>query len=167
MEENKTQSSKISNKGFTLIELLVVVLIIGILAAIALPQYKRAVGKAKLASIKNATDAIVHAEQRYFLVNNEYTEDLSVLDVEIPANANCLFSIGGGYSASCSVRIFGINTKYNRSADSRNRFWRRCIAHSRNENDIANQVCKEDTGHNAVISDGTPYIYYNYDRENW
>ena len=165
MKERKEESSKTVNKGFTLIELLVVVLIIGILAAIALPQYKRAVGKAKLASIKNATDAIVNAEQRYYLINNEYTEDLTVLDIEIPVNANCSF--GSPYTAYCVINIFGTNVQYARSADSKNKYWRRCIAKSRNENDTANQVCKDDTGDNARKPDGVDFIYYNYDGLNW
>jgi prepilin-type N-terminal cleavage/methylation domain-containing protein len=53
-----------SKKGFTLIELLVVVLIIGILAAIAMPQYQIAVTKSKLGSVLPMLRAIKDAPLR-------------------------------------------------------------------------------------------------------
>ena len=84
----ETQSSKPVNKGFTLVELMVVVLIIGILAAIALPQYQMAVAKSKFATMKNNVKAFIDAEDRYYLVHNQYTTDLSVLDIE-NEGANC------------------------------------------------------------------------------
>ncbi len=75
---------KMNKKGFTLIELLVVVLIIGILAAIALPQYFKAVEKSKSAEALVLFGSIVGAEQRYFLTHDAYTTDFNQLDVDFP-----------------------------------------------------------------------------------
>ena len=76
-------------KGFTLIELLVVVLIIGILASIALPQYQRAVLRAKFTEVELNLHALAQAEERYYLANGSYTQNLSDLDIELPA-CKCL-----------------------------------------------------------------------------
>ena len=76
---------KINKQGFTLIELLVVVLIIGILSAIALPQYQKAVYKARFAAIKPTLAALKQAEEYHYLVNGEYAIDMNALDI----NANC------------------------------------------------------------------------------
>ena len=72
--------------GFTLIELLVVVLIIGILAAIALPQYQKAVEKSKAAQALAGLNAYSRAYQTYYMSEGVGPTSLDVLDVNISWN---------------------------------------------------------------------------------
>ena len=71
-------------KGFTLIELLVVVLIIGILASIALPQYTKAVEKSRATEAIQLLGNLANAEWIYYMQNSSFTNDLSVLDIALP-----------------------------------------------------------------------------------
>ena len=67
--------------GFTLIELLVVVLIIGILAAMALPQYFKAVERSRMAEAVTLMDSVAKAQRRKFMQTNRYARNFEGLDV--------------------------------------------------------------------------------------
>lgn len=79
-----------NQKAFALIELLVVVLIIGILAAVALPQYQKAVEKARMAEAVTLVRAIANAHQLYYIANGSYLSatEIDKLDIEIPGTIN-------------------------------------------------------------------------------
>ena len=75
--------NKNTRRGFTLIELLVVVLIIGILAAVAVPQYQFAVDKSRIAPYLPKIADITKAEQVYYLSNGRHSRLFSELDIDL------------------------------------------------------------------------------------
>ncbi len=76
------------NTGFTLIELLVVVLIIGILSAVALPQYRVAVEKSRLTQQITLVNAVVRAQELYYLANDQFSDNLADLDFGLPSGCS-------------------------------------------------------------------------------
>ena len=86
--------------GFTLIELLVVVLIIGVLSAIALPQYPKTVAKSRAAQLYTAINGLNKAVQSYFLANGSWPENFDGLDLDFPLPSQqgtaCDLSVGTG-----------------------------------------------------------------------
>ena len=92
---------KHNKKGFTLIELLVVVLIIGILAAMAMPAYFKAVERARASEADTLIGTVVNAQQRYKMKTGNYAAYWTSLDVA-PANAtkDDTYCTKGAYDAT-------------------------------------------------------------------
>ncbi|MEM7760176.1 MAG: type IV pilin-like G/H family protein [Cyanobacteria bacterium P01_A01_bin.40] len=107
-------SNKKGNKGFTLIELLVVVIIIGVLAAVALPNLLSQVGKARETEIKNAVGTVNRAQQAYHFERQAFattTDDLGVgmqneyIDGNTEAAGELVFGITNTPAAATDPQI--------------------------------------------------------------
>ncbi len=163
MKNNDVKNSK----GFTLLELLVVVLIIGILAGIALPQYKKAVTKSKLSTMKFLIRDILRAQEIYYLTNGEYASKFLDLDVDMPIpnekedeDSKYIYDWGScsvnDYHAVCRNKQIKMNLDYYYAYASERPGLRVCTVGTTDLNDYRNKICEEDL--NAVRH----LVYGNY-----
>ena len=162
-------------KAFTLIELLVVVLIIGILSAIALPQYQTAVYKAKYMNLKPLVTSIAQAEEVYYLANQSYTSDFEKLDVSVPAptstsstTSRTTYSYPWGYcfidsSAVIMCRDGSAHIRYARFFNYASHASAGKQSCEVDDNDpIAHKICKNDSGLSTHTGGGVSYGNYEY-----
>ena len=92
-----------NRKGFTLIELLIVVVIIGILAAIAIPKFANTKEKAYVASMKADLKNLVNAQEAYFADNQTYSSSLAAIGgAQSPGNT---IAIGAATATGWSATV--------------------------------------------------------------
>ncbi len=172
--------TKSNKQAFTLIELLVVVLIIGILAAVAVPQYRKAVVKSHYAKLKVLAKAIADAEEVHYLADNSYVSDVEKLDIELPAPISTSATGASGDAGikyvydwgECSV--FGEKSKWGERVSCQHNLAqmgyeiyfshsiaapdrRMCVALNTDLSSAQNKLCASETGKATGINQGSYY----------
>jgi type IV pilus assembly protein PilA len=106
----------LNRKGFTLIELLIVVVIIGILAAIAIPKFAATKDKAKLASVKTDLRNMMTAQEAYFSDNSTYATfaQLQAASNFTLSTGNTAAAVGATSGWTATVTNSSISTGFNK-----------------------------------------------------
>ena len=149
-----------SRLGFTLIELLVVVLIIGILASVALPQYQKAVLRARYKQVVILGDTFMRAQDLYRLENGRMATSFEELDLSFPepinkssTTSNLTFYYTWGYCSFRRIDSTNPDVQCRASSGSWPVYqvgltagrWMR-ICHSKPNDPLSYSICKAETG---------------------
>jgi type IV pilus assembly protein PilA len=106
--QNLVRKNK-GNEGFTLIELLVVIIIVGVLAAIALPSFLNQIGKARGSEAKSSVGTIQRSQQAYRLEQSTFASALTNLDAKISGKFYS-YTVGAGTATLASVSASNLST---------------------------------------------------------
>lgn len=157
---NNNWSNSLHKQGFTLIEILVVVLIIAILAAVALPQYQKAVAKTRLAQAIFVARIIKNAQELYYLTHGEYADTMEELDIEVqpPQNTSVIVHTNTDRVGIATTNendpysmdiVYSLDHGYNETLDT---YKGALYCAAKNSKPKAVELCKSYTGVEVEVS---------------
>ncbi|MCA9409240.1 MAG: prepilin-type N-terminal cleavage/methylation domain-containing protein [Candidatus Omnitrophica bacterium] len=114
-KEIKTQYKV--NEGYTLFEIIIVIVIIGTIAAFAIPKFTKSVERTKTTEAIQILDALKSAQIVYQLETGSYTTNLTLLDVDIPTSPNFNSPTLGSTAASLASIQRTLSNAYTLSID--------------------------------------------------
>ena len=161
-----------NTQAFTLIELLVVVLIIGILAAVALPQYQKAVDKARFMKLLTPVDSISKAIDAYYLANGDFPTQWDELGITLPGTVDSTGKYLYNENSSLGLSYQGVYvldnampglTLYRFSDYRTDRFAGKIACYALTDDPRALALCKNLSGKTTpdeIVSYGNQLVYF-------